>query len=76
VVEQLIDAIGEMCPIPIIKAEKVLKKLNPNDRVLLKTDHSCSIASVTKHFKDKYGYHCVIDEVDEGIWLITIEKSC
>lgn len=70
-----IDSIGEMCPIPIIKAEKKLKKAKVKDRVLLKTDHSCSISSVSRHFKDKYGYTCSVEEVDEGIWLITIEKT-
>ncbi|SES71280.1 TusA-related sulfurtransferase [Anaerobranca gottschalkii DSM 13577] len=70
-----IDALGEMCPIPIIKAEKELKKLNKGEKLVLETDHSCSIQSVVKHFEGKYNYKCSYIEVEEGIWQITIEKN-
>ncbi len=72
--ENFIDALGEMCPIPIIKAEKVLKKLNAGEKVVLETDHSCSIQSVTGHFEKKHGCVCTVTEVEEGIWQIEIEK--
>ncbi len=75
VADHFIDALGEMCPIPIVRAEKKLKQLKPRDRVVLLTDHSCSIASVSCHFKDKYGYLCTVLEEDEGIWRIIIEKT-
>ena len=73
--EKFVDAIGEMCPIPIIKAEKALRKLDPKDTVVLETDHSCSIQSVTKHFEEKYNYSCSIEEIDVGIWHIKITKA-
>lgn len=73
--EHFIDALGEMCPIPIIKAEKKLKKLKAGEKVVLETDHSCSIQSVTGHFEGKHGYQCKIIEVEEGVWQIEIEKS-
>ncbi len=73
--DHFIDALGEMCPIPIIKAEKKLEQVSANDRVILETDHSCSISSVTNHFKSKYGYNSEIIEVEEGIWQIVIEKA-
>jgi tRNA 2-thiouridine synthesizing protein A len=73
--EHFVDALGDMCPIPIIKAEKKLKLLAVNDLVILETDHSCSLASVTNHFNKKYGYKTRIKEVAKGIWQITIEKT-
>lgn len=73
--EHFIDALGEMCPIPIIKAEKVLKKIRPGEKVILETDHSCSIQSVTGHFRNKYNYPCRVVEVEEGIWQIEIIKK-
>ena len=73
--DHFIDALGEMCPIPILKAEKALKELKKKQRVVLETDHSCSISSVTSHFKEKYGYNCSVEEVEEGIWQISIEKT-
>ena len=73
--ENFIDALGEMCPIPILKAEKALKKLKKGEKLILETDHSCSIQSVLNHFEEKYNYHCKYVEVEEGIWQITIEKA-
>ncbi len=73
--EHFIDALGEMCPIPIIKAEKVLKKIGAGESVILETDHSCSIQSVTGHFENKFSYPCKIKEVEEGIWQIEITKK-
>lgn len=73
--DHFVDALGDMCPIPVIKAENVLKKLPVKDRVVLETDHSCSLSSVTNHFKNKYGYSSEIKEVDDGIWQIIIEKK-
>ncbi|NLP37750.1 MAG: sulfurtransferase TusA family protein [Firmicutes bacterium] len=69
-----IDAIGEMCPLPIMRAEIKLLELKPYDRVILKTDHSCSSASVINHFQTKYDYPCQVQQIDEGIWEIIIEK--
>jgi tRNA 2-thiouridine synthesizing protein A len=74
-VEHFVDSLGEMCPIPIIKAEKKLKTLKPGEKLILETDHSCSIQSVTGHFEKKYGYICSIVEVEEGIWQIEIIKK-
>jgi tRNA 2-thiouridine synthesizing protein A len=73
--DHYIDAMGEMCPMPIIRAEISLLKLKPKERVIVKTDHSCSTSSVTGHFKSKYNYHCEVVQVDYGIWEIMIEKS-
>lgn len=72
--DYFVDALGDMCPIPIMKAEKVLKKINVSDRVILETDHSCSIASVKSHFTSKYSCSVEINEVEEGVWNIIIEK--
>lgn len=72
--ENFIDALGEMCPIPILRAEKALKSLKAGDKLVLETDHSCSIQSVTNHFQEKFNYKCECLQVEEGIWQITIEK--
>ena len=70
-----IDAIGVFCPIPIIKAEVKLTQVKPGDRVIIKTDHTCSSASVISHFESKYNYPCSARQIDDGIWEITILKQ-
>jgi len=73
--KHFLDVMGEMCPIPIIKAERFLKKLKSGEKLILETDHSCSIQSVTEHFQRKYGYPCKVVEIEEGIWQIEILKK-
>ncbi len=73
--EHFIDSLGEMCPIPIIKAEKKLKTIRAGEKLILETDHSCSIQSVAGHFENKFGYACSYIEVEEGIWQIEIIKK-
>ncbi len=73
--EHFVDAMGDICPIPIIKAERKLKQVQVNDLVILETDHNCSLASVTNHFRLKYGYESRIEQIDKGIWHITIIKT-
>lgn len=72
--DYIIDAIGEMCPLPIMRAEIKLLKLKPNDRIIMKTDHSCSSTSVINHFTSKFNYPCKTKQIDHGIWEIVIEK--
>ena len=72
---EAIDCIGEMCPIPIIKAERELKKLQYGDELTIKTDHSCTMQAVVNHFQRKMGYPSYSEEIDYGIWLITIKKQ-
>lgn len=73
--DEVIDCIGEMCPIPIVRAEKMLKNVAEGDSVTIKTDHSCTSYAVAQHFQMKLGYPCASQEIDYGIWEITIKKQ-
>lgn len=70
-----VDSMGDICPIPIIKIEKQLKKAKVSDRIILESDHSCSTSSVVDHFKLKYGYPVEVIKVAEGVWNIIITKN-
>ncbi len=74
-IKHFVNALGDICPIPIIKVERVLKKAQANDLIILETDHSCALTSVPNHVKKKYGFESEIKEVNAGIWHITIEKN-
>lgn len=73
--DHVIDALGEFCPTPIIRAEIKLLKAKIHDRVIIKTDHSCSSVSVANHFVTKFNYPCEVRQVDDGIWEILIVKT-
>ncbi len=70
--DHIIDSMGDICPIPIIKIEKKLKEANDSDRIILESDHSCSTSSVVNHFETKYGYPTEVVKVDEGVWNIIV----
>ncbi|ABB14446.1 MULTISPECIES: sulfurtransferase TusA family protein [Carboxydothermus] len=71
--KRFIDCLGEMCPIPVIKAEEEFKKLNPGESFVLETDHSCAPLFIKKQLK-KYKCKIKVKEVDFGIWQVTVEK--
>ncbi|RQD77828.1 MAG: sulfurtransferase TusA family protein [Candidatus Syntrophonatronum acetioxidans] len=68
-----LDALGDMCPIPALKAEKKLKELKEGDILIVESDHSCAMTSIPNHLK-KRKYKITIEEVEEGIWQIKIVK--
>lgn len=67
-----VDCLGDMCPIPIIKTRKALKKTNSGETIKVVTDHSCVLESIIQNFKK-----CKIDheEVINGVWEIFITKN-
>lgn len=68
-----VDALGELCPIPLIKAEKALKKANVGDKVILETDHSCTLRFLPERLR-KVKCKIASQEVAFGVWKIEIEK--
>ncbi len=66
-----LDALGDMCPIPALKAEKKLKELKKGDVLVVESDHSCAMTSIPNYFKRR-NYEITIAEVVEGIWQIKI----
>ncbi|XJZ27266.1 sulfurtransferase TusA family protein [Bacillota bacterium Lsc_1132] len=71
---QRLDMLGEMCPIPLIKAKQVLDKMSNQDTLTVVTDHSCVEANFSQSFLQK-GYKVDSNEVMNGIWEIEIKKN-
>ena len=68
-----IDCFGDICPIPVLKAEDMLHQIKKGESFVLVTDHSCVVQSV----KEKYAHHPLsleIEEVMNGVWEITFTK--
>ena len=72
--EVVLDCMGEACPIPLIKAEKALEKLEAGDVLVVQIDHSCAMKNVPEWAR-KEGHNVEIEEVDEGEWECFIEKA-
>ncbi len=72
--EIYLDCMYEVCPIPLIKASKELKKMEIGDLLIMKTDHNCSITNVIE-WVEKQKLKMDYVEIDEGEWEIYIEKT-
>lgn len=72
--EVYLDCMYEVCPIPLIKASKELKKMEIGDLLIMKTDHNCSITNVIE-WVEKQKLKMDYVEIDEGEWEIYIEKT-
>ena len=72
--ECFIDALGDFCPIPNLKVQAALKQINPGDRIVLITDHSCTVTTLKEDLSRRRAA-MEVEELDNGIWKITIHKS-
>ena len=72
--EFTLDCMGEACPLPLMKTEKQMEKLEVGDVVIVQIDHSCAMKNVPEWARNQ-GYNVEIDEVDDGEWEVIIEKT-
>ena len=59
-----LDCMGEACPVPLIKTEKALEKLDAGDVLIVQIDHSCAMKNVPEWAR-KQGHNVEIEEVDQ-----------
>lgn len=71
--ECFIDVLGDICPIPNLKVQAALKQINPGDCIVLITDHSCAVTTL-KEDMSRRRIGMEVEELDHGIWEITIHK--
>lgn len=71
-IDKLVDCVGEMCPVPLIKAKIRYKKIKPGESIIIITDHSCTSQALKDAFKS-FACKITVDE-ENGIWEITIKK--
>ena len=72
--EYTLDCMGEACPLPMMKTEKQMEKMEVGDVVIVQIDHSCAVKNVPEWARNQ-GYNVEIDEVDDGEWEVIIEKT-
>ncbi|SBW08387.1 conserved hypothetical protein [uncultured delta proteobacterium] len=67
----ILDCLGEICPVPVMRLQKALKDNAGYENILLITDHSCVPKSIGEFCRaKKLGY--VADEVINGVWELHI----
>lgn len=68
-----LNLLGEVCPIPIIRARQALHDLVPGDLLCLRTDFNRTVRNLLDFCEDE-GHDFEVDETGDGVWLITITK--
>lgn len=71
--EVVLDCFGEACPVPLVKAEKAMAKLEAGDILIVQLDHSCAMKNVPEWAR-KLGHNVEVEEIDDGEWEVIIEK--
>jgi TusA-related sulfurtransferase len=68
---QIVDCLGDMCPIPVLKVKNKLKSTGSGETIKIVTDHSCVLDSLLSKFKK---HKITYKEVINGVWEIYIEN--
>lgn len=74
IVQYKLEIWGEMCPIPLIKAQKKLKTMEIGDVLIMETEHSCTSRGIVV-WANKHKYQVTETEVANGIWHLELTKT-
>jgi tRNA 2-thiouridine synthesizing protein A len=69
-----LDAIGLLCPLPVLKARKRLQALNGGDVLTLRTDDPAAVIDVP-HFCQEAGHSLLSSQEDGSIIVWQIKKA-
>jgi len=71
-VDRKLNAVGEVCPWPVILTLKEIKKLSPGQILEVLTDHVPSVTNIPEAVK-KNGHEIVdASQIDKGLYRIVI----
>ncbi len=66
-----VNAIGDICPIPLVKAKEAIKELNGAGTVEVLVDNEIAVQNLTKMAQQK-DYGCVSQKVKEQEYKVTL----
>ena len=67
-----VNAIGDVCPLPVVKTKKALEQLEAPDMVEVLVDNETAVKNVTK-FAEQAGKKAVSQKIEEGRYQILID---
>lgn len=69
-----INALGEVCPTPLLKVQNKWDELHPGDVLIINIDNYCALRKIPEWAR-REGHHVEIEELEEKVWDIYIEKT-
>jgi tRNA 2-thiouridine synthesizing protein A len=69
-----LDALGLLCPLPVLKARKRLLALQPGDTLVVQTDDPAAVIDMP-HFCNESGHELVSSQPSGDTMIWTIRKA-
>jgi len=69
-----IDALGLLCPLPVLKLRKRMMPLASGDQIVLIADDPAAIVDVP-HFCNEQGHALIAQREDAGALYFTVQKG-
>ena len=69
-----IDAMGLLCPLPVLRVQRRMRQLEPGDTIRLIADDPAAIVDVP-HYCDEQGHELVRHDEDADRNVFVIRKS-
>lgn len=69
-----INALGDKCPIPVIKAKNALKDMKINEELLIEVDNLIATENLSK-LSDEYGYEKSVNTINDEHYEVKIVKK-
>ena len=67
-----LDATGLLCPLPVLKLQKMIKSIKEKEQIKLITDDPAAVVDVP-HFCNEQGHHLIEISAQNGCDLFLIE---
>lgn len=69
-----LDCLGEACPIPLIRTQEQMEKMEIGDELIVNVDHSCAMKNVPD-WAISVGHNVEVQKISNGEWNIIIQKK-
>ncbi len=69
-----VDALGDQCPIPVVKTKKALEELTEGGVVQTHVDNEIAVQNLTKMAKQK-ALECSSEKIDDRHYVVTIKTE-
>ncbi len=72
--QDILDATGLLCPLPVLKARKRLQALQSGDELTVQADDPAAIIDIP-HFCAEAGHTLIRSDLDEPVQIYVIRKK-
>lgn len=69
-----LDTQGEICPYPLVMAQREMKKLQPGDVLIVVSDYPLSAENIPRWAQEEGHKVLRVEKVEDALWEIEIEK--